>query len=78
MTCLEKVDDVKSKGVNGRPLIGAFTPKCDVTGEYENKQCHGSTGFCWCVDKKTGKEIEGTRTRGKLECGMFEYIFFAL
>ncbi|XP_056419511.1 saxiphilin-like [Hyla sarda] len=45
----------------GRPLLGAFVPECDEKGNYFPKQCHGSTGYCWCVNKE-GKEIEGTKT----------------
>ena len=29
------------------------------------KQCHGSTGYCWCVKTATGEEIEGTRIQFK-------------
>ena len=58
-TCAERV--ASSKAANSRPLLGAFTPQCEETGDYKNKQCHGSTGYCWCVDTKNGKEIEGTR-----------------
>ena len=52
MAALEKVD--------GR-LLGAFKPQCKADGSYEEKQCHGSTGYCWCVESKTGKEIPGTK-----------------
>ncbi|XP_075717321.1 uncharacterized protein LOC142759243 isoform X3 [Rhinoderma darwinii] len=44
-----------------RPILGAFLPDCDEKGDYSPKQCHGSTGYCWCVTKD-GKEIQGTRT----------------
>ena len=70
LSCKEKAASVKTT-VNGRLLLGAYVPQCDEQGDYTNKQCHGSTGFCWCVNTKTGKEIEGTRKRGKLECGKF-------
>ena len=30
--------------------LGAFVPQCDGAGQYEPLQCHGSTGYCWCVD----------------------------
>lgn len=30
-------------------LIGAYRPQCTPDGLYEKKQCHGSTGYCWCV-----------------------------
>lgn len=49
------------------PLIGAFIPSCKMTGDYEEIQCHGSTGFCWCVDE-FGNELPGTRIRGQLNC----------
>ncbi|XP_077995049.1 uncharacterized protein LOC144448627 isoform X2 [Glandiceps talaboti] len=48
-------------------LIGADVPECSDDGKYEPKQCHPSTGFCWCVDE-SGKKIEGTDTRDELEC----------
>lgn len=46
-----------------RPLPpGLFVPECDEHGQYMPTQCHGSTGYCWCVDRD-GREVEGTRTR---------------
>nr|UZF13197.1 saxiphilin [Rhinella marina] len=45
----------------GQPLRGAFIPNCDEKGNYSPKQCHGSTGYCWCVDEN-GAEISGSRT----------------
>ncbi|XP_077024533.1 nidogen-1 [Tamandua tetradactyla] len=42
--------------------LGLFVPECDEHGHYVPTQCHGSTGYCWCVDR-SGREIEGTRTR---------------
>ncbi|XP_055969618.1 nidogen-1 [Sorex fumeus] len=46
-----------------RPLPpGLFVPECDEHGQYVPTQCHGSTGYCWCVDRD-GREVEGTRTR---------------
>merc|ERR1719309_703512 len=41
--------------------MGLFIPSCDEHGNYEAKQCHGSTGHCWCVDQQTGSELFGTR-----------------
>jgi len=39
------------QGENSEPLLGGpFVPQCDRTGQYEPLQCHGSTGYCWCVD----------------------------
>ncbi|KAM5235573.1 LOW QUALITY PROTEIN: nidogen-2 [Ctenodactylus gundi] len=36
-------------------------PQCDEQGNFLPLQCHGSTGFCWCVDMN-GQEIPGTHT----------------
>ncbi|XP_072015536.1 uncharacterized protein [Amphiura filiformis] len=44
----------------GQALIGSYVPQCTKTGEYETMQCHGSTGYCWCVDEN-GEEIQGTK-----------------
>ena len=57
-----------------RPLVGAFVPSCKVNGDYEETQCHGSTGYCWCVDR-LGNELPGTRTRGKPNCTHSGMIF---
>ena len=51
------------------PIVGAFIPECEDDGSYKPKQCHGSTGQCWCTTPE-GKEIEGTRQRGNVECAM--------
>lgn len=45
---------------------GLFVPECDEHGHYAPTQCHGSTGYCWCVDRD-GRELEGTRTRAGLQ-----------
>lgn len=67
----------EAEGVNtGNAFLrGAFTPQCRDDGFYEKKQCHSSTGYCWCVGITTGREILGTRKapgRGSPSCG--EYI----
>ena len=56
-----------SKGITGQdgitfPLPGAFMPECKKHGSFEDIQCHGSVGDCWCVDKNG---IEMVNTRGK-------------
>ncbi|XP_039934167.1 HLA class II histocompatibility antigen gamma chain isoform X1 [Hirundo rustica] len=51
----------------GDDQLGRFHPQCDENGDYLPKQCHSSTGFCWC-SYKNGTKIEGTVTRGKLDC----------
>ena len=57
---------------SGPPLLGRFVPTCRADGSYAPVQCHGSTGFCWCVTKD-GKEIPNTRIRGRPKC-MYFYI----
>lgn len=52
---------------NSLPPIGSFVPQCKENGDFEEKQCWGSIGYCWCVDQD-GQEIPGTKTRGQLEC----------
>jgi len=46
--------------VQQQNLVGSYMPQCEKNGQYSPKQCHGSTGHCWCVDSE-GHEIEGTR-----------------
>lgn len=36
-------------------------PQCDDQGNFVPLQCHGNTGFCWCVDQ-SGREVPGTQT----------------
>lgn len=68
--CQWKVEAENKRG-NGKSLLGAYVPQCKEDGSYEKKQCHGSTGYCWCVDEQTGKEITGTKKgpgQGEVEC----------
>eukprot|EP00659_Diplonema_papillatum_P016312 gene16312-24995_t len=37
--------------------LGEYVPQCAEDGSYAPKQCHGSTGRCWCVDPMTGEEL---------------------
>ncbi|KAK2193775.1 hypothetical protein NP493_5g02050 [Ridgeia piscesae] len=64
-------------------LLGAFVPQCTEDGYYEAKQCHGSTGHCWCVSKE-GEELQGTRTgpgeesvscdaTAPVQCGLYQF-----
>ncbi|KAM9293960.1 nidogen-2 [Gastrophryne carolinensis] len=46
----------------GNPSPGDYIPQCDAYGEFNPMQCHGDSGYCWCVNKE-GTLIEGTRTQ---------------
>ncbi|PIO36573.1 hypothetical protein AB205_0031160 [Aquarana catesbeiana] len=46
----------------GSPSAEHYIPQCDAYGEFSPLQCHGNSGYCWCVDKD-GREIEGSRTQ---------------
>jgi len=52
----------------GRPLLGAYVPQCTETGFYHPKQCHGSTGFCWCVYANGLKRVNAVPPGMSLEC----------
>ncbi|XP_072167120.1 zonadhesin-like [Diadema setosum] len=62
--CPVLLEEVRADGI----LIGEFVPECTEEGKYAQIQCHGSTGYCWCVDIETGIEIEGTSIRGRPIC----------
>jgi len=45
---------------NSKNMPGAYMPQCTAWGAFEAKQCHGSTGYCWCVEAEGGAKIAGT------------------
>ncbi|XP_050922080.1 LOW QUALITY PROTEIN: nidogen-2 [Lates calcarifer] len=59
--CEHHRDSVQTTSPEGYPIVGAYVPQCDAEGQYLPRQCHGSSGHCWCVDSK-GEERAGTRT----------------
>ena len=36
--------------------IGMYIPQCYKNDTWVNPQCHGGTGFCWCVDDNGDKK----------------------
>lgn len=48
---------IESKSSNGYPL---YVPVCTSDGRFKKVQCYNSTGYCWCVNEDTGKNIPGT------------------
>uniref|UniRef100_A0A3B3XBZ8 Thyroglobulin type-1 domain-containing protein n=1 Tax=Poecilia mexicana TaxID=48701 RepID=A0A3B3XBZ8_9TELE len=59
--CEHHRDSVPTTSPDGVTLFGAYVPQCDENGLYVPKQCHGSSGYCWCVDSR-GQERTATRT----------------
>ncbi|NXV31096.1 NID2 protein, partial [Rissa tridactyla] len=45
----------------GSPRRDQYVPQCEAGGEFTPLQCHGDSGYCWCVDEG-GREIQGTRS----------------
>ncbi|NXC46383.1 NID2 protein, partial [Penelope pileata] len=45
----------------GSPRGDQYVPQCDAWGHFTPLQCHGDSGYCWCVDE-SGREIQGTRS----------------
>lgn len=57
------------QGNSTTPLLGAYSPKCDEKGQFQELQCHER--HCWCVDNATGRplsDIMGFEDLGKLKC----------
>ena len=56
----------------GNESAGEYIPQCSDDGNYERKQCHRSTGYCWCVEPETVEYVNGTKKgpndAGKLNC----------
>merc|ERR1711872_146866 len=56
-------------------IPGLYVPQCNEDGSYKAMQCHFSTGHCWCVDEKSGREHYGTKrgpSEGKPNCSPCE------
>jgi len=47
---------------------GCFIVKCNKNGSFKSMQCHGSTGYCWCVDAKGKKKSRSVRGGRNLRC----------
>jgi hypothetical protein len=59
---------VCSVNVSARNLVGAYVPQRDSSGKLLPKQCHGSTGFCWCVDPDGAQIGEAAGPGIPLDC----------
>ena len=82
--CQQKRQEELNKAViiGGRSVVapGTYLPTCKENGDFEIMQCHGSTGYCWCVDEK-GNQIYSISHRDKgLQCerSMYFIAFFSV
>lgn len=55
----------RHEGLFHQGLVGLFTPECEKDGSFKKIQCHGSTGYCYCVVPESGEKIFGTEIRGR-------------
>ena len=53
--CLDSKCEAQIAAATKKGLLGSFRPKCETDGTFSEKQCHGSIGSCWCVDKEGNK-----------------------
>ncbi|CAF1098664.1 unnamed protein product [Adineta ricciae] len=56
--CLKHLEQVRNANVTDEHIL---IPECDANGLYSSVQCDQNERYCWCVDKKTGVEMDGTR-----------------
>jgi len=69
---LSKCHEQKYKQEARKFIVGNFRPKCQANGLYNVEQFHGSTGYQWCVNQKTGQRVGKSwrpwMVRGKRSC----------
>lgn len=49
-------------------LIGSYRPQCTQQGMFKSKQCHGSTGYCWCVTPHGKRRLDPVPPGSQLNC----------
>eukprot|EP00058_Branchiostoma_floridae_P014979 XP_002600467.1 hypothetical protein BRAFLDRAFT_70159 [Branchiostoma floridae] len=52
---------------NPSPMPGEFVKQCEQDGSFSTKQCHGSTGFCYCAHPQDGTIYQETGRRGSMQ-----------
>ena len=60
--------------VSNTTLIGAYLPTCEADGSFTPIQCHGSTGYCWCVDPVSGVPQSDMVRFQKPQCARESYL----
>ncbi|KAK6049526.1 thyroglobulin type-1 repeat-containing domain protein [Cooperia oncophora] len=62
--CSDCQNALKTQFAGGAVSPGTFVARCDVVlGDYEVFQCDARRQYCYCVDTKTGREVQNTRKR---------------
>ncbi|GFX18778.1 u24-ctenitoxin-Pn1a [Trichonephila clavipes] len=61
--CLLQKHEADKKG-----LLGAYKPQCEEDGKFKKRQCHGSTGSCWCTHPETGEKLTEPSRDASAEC----------
>lgn len=65
ITALKIVD---SRRKEGETVFGFYIPTCDSGGDFDEVQCLSSNEKCWCVDRKSGKKVDGVAIPGNPIC----------
>ena len=56
-------------------LIGSYLPQCEEDGSFSRVQCHGSTGYCWCVEPEGGQPVSDIVRFKQPQCSeLYTYI----
>lgn len=63
--------------VSNQSLIGSYQPQCDEDGGFSRVQCHGSTGYCWCVDPESGRPVSDNIRFKEPQCSELYYQSFS-
>ena len=62
--------------VSNESLIGSYLPQCEEDGSFSRVQCHGSTGYCWCVEPEGGQPVSDIVRFKEPQCSEFCVLFF--
>ena len=55
------VNCIPCEQITSPGLVGAYSPQCNEDGSWKRLQCHGSIGYCWCVNNEGEKVKEPFR-----------------
>ena len=59
--------------VSNQSLIGGYLPQCEEDGNFSRVQCHGSTGYCWCVETEGGVPVSGAVRFKRPQCSELSF-----